>query len=106
MKKSILAGFAFIGIAVLIIVTSLDLLQGIGFWTIFLTVAFAFCFVEGVVDLSAGSIIFSIAFLYMIWDKPLKLPQIPAVSLLLAALFATIGIDLLLKRARIEKTIF
>lgn len=103
MKRSIFWGLTFIGIAVLIIVNSLGLLQGLGFWTVLLTVVFAVTLIEGIMDLQVANTIFSGAFLYIIWDKPLGLPIIPIWSLLIAALFATIGLDLLMKRMRIEK---
>ena len=102
MKKSVYWGLSFLGIAALIIASSLNLLNGLGFWTVFLTIVFLSVLVDGIVDFSVGNVAFSCAFLYMIWDGPLNLPHISAVSLLFAAFFTTIGLNLLLKRMRVE----
>ncbi|MCR5738170.1 MAG: hypothetical protein K6G64_11055 [Eubacterium sp.] len=103
MKKSVFWGLSFIGIAVLIIASSLDLLHGLGFWTIFLTIVFCAVLIDGIMDFSVVNIVFSAAFLYLIWDKPMGWPVIPTGSLLIAALFAAMGLELLFKRIRIEK---
>jgi predicted membrane protein len=103
MKKSIQWGLLCIGIAALIIASSLNLLHGFGFWTIFLTAVFVCSLIDGLLEFSVANIIFSSAFLYIIWDKPMGWPEIPAVNLLIAALFATIGFDMLFKRYRIRR---
>lgn len=93
MKKSrIFWGVLFIAFAVLLITSQLGILKiQISVWTLMLTVFFGVYGFWSLFHKEAAGFLFSLAFLVIIYDEPLGLQAITPWTVLLAALFASIG---------------
>lgn len=86
--------FLIIG-AVFLIVGKLGYLGGFSVLSLLLTIFFAACFVKGVLHKSVWGILFSIAFLCIIYEKPLGITEITPWPILAAAFLGSIGFSLL-----------
>lgn len=93
MKKSrIFWGILFIALAILLIVSQLGIFNfHISIWTLMLTVFFGVSVVWSLFHREVTSFLFSLAFLIILYDEPLGLEAITPWTVLLAALFASIG---------------
>lgn len=94
-KERIFWGVFLILGAVLVIANALGLVEGIGFWTVLGTVAFAAILVKSVFSLSFAGIFFSAAFLIILYDEQLQLEAITPWPVLGAALLLSIGFHML-----------
>lgn len=81
--------------ALALIVGKMGYLEGIGFWSIIASIAFAGIFVDGVIHKSFGMMLFSVAFLIIVNDELLGLEAITPWPVLGAALLGTIGLSIL-----------
>lgn len=96
MKKSnIFWGIVFVLMAVLVIVSEMGLVEEIGFWTILFSVVFVAAIIRGIVKFDVTQILFSIAFLCIIWDDTLGIQKITPWPVLLAALLGSIGFSMI-----------
>lgn len=84
--------------AVLLIVSQLGMMEGIGFWTVMGTLFFVAIFLKSLVTLEFTGIFFSAAFLIIIYDEQLALEAITPWPVLGAALLLSIGFHMLFRR--------
>ena len=95
--EKIFWGVFFILGAVFIVVSKLGYLQGINALTLFLAVLFAACLVKSIISVKFTGILFSLAFLAILFAKPLGIEAITPWTVLGAALLGSIGLNLLFK---------
>lgn len=94
-KERLFWGLFFIIAAAFIIISKLGMLGDIGVFSLLLTVFIAACLIKSVMYKSVGGILFSIAFLCIIYAKPLGIEAITPWTVLGAALLGTIGASFL-----------
>lgn len=95
-KERIFWGIFFLGGAVALIVNKLGLLGGdLNLWTMLLTILLAAGLIKSVVYKSMSGILFSIAFLCIIYAKPLGITALTPWTVLGAALLGSIGCSIL-----------
>ena len=97
MKKNILFGLGFLALAVLVLAGQYGILHKIGMLPVLLSILFGTIVLDGLVNLRGGSIFFGLAFLAIIWDDQLGITKITPWWVLIAAVFATVGFELLFK---------
>lgn len=96
-KERIFWGLFFILGAVAVIVSKLGFFGDIGLWTVFLTVLLVALLIKSVPCRSYSGILFSIAFLCILYAKPLGITAITPWTVLGAALLGSIGCALLFR---------
>ena len=94
-KNNIYWGMIFIIMAALIVVNGLGLIEGVGVWSIIFTVLFGAALLDGIVRLQATTILFSLAFLAIVWSEQLHIESITPWPILFAALLGSIGINMI-----------
>lgn len=92
-KERIFWGIFFIAAAVFLIIGKLGYFQGIGFWSLLLTVFFGACLIKSVLHKSVTGILFSAAFLCIVYAEPLGIEAITPWPVLGAALLGSIGVS-------------
>lgn len=102
-RNNVFWGIVFVVMAVLVIVGQLGVIEGLSFWKIALSVFFGAAFINGLVKFDIYQIFFSIAFLYVIWDEVLGFPYISSWTVLVAALFASIGFSMIFGNRKKKK---
>ena len=91
-KNRIFWSVLFIALAIFLIVSQLGILDiHISIWTLILTIFFGVSALWSLFHKEVTGFLFSIAFLIIIYDKPLGLEAITPWTVLLAALLASIG---------------
>ncbi len=93
--KKVFWGVLFLLGAVALIVSNLGYLGGFNFWTVLISIGLIGFFVEGLVSRNFGMMLFALAFLGIIHDEVLGIEALTPWPLLGAALFGTIGLDML-----------
>lgn len=97
-KERIFWGVFFIGAAVALIVNKLGLLGGdLNLWTMLLTILLAAGLIKSAVYRSMSGILFSIAFLCILYAKPLGITALTPWTVLGAALLGSIGFSMLFR---------
>ena len=104
-SKSKKAGKIFWGVflllaAVFLVVSQLGYLQGVGVVSILFAIFWVAILIEGIARGSFGKILFSIAFLCIVFDEPLGITAITPWTVLAAALLGTIGLNMIFKRRK------
>lgn len=93
-------GVGFIAAAIFLVVDQLNLLPvAIGFWSIFWTVIFAASLITSLFNKNLYGSIFSIAFLLIVYAKPLHIEVLSPWTILLVALLASIGLSLVFRKS-------
>lgn len=96
MKSSkVFWGIFFILAAVYVVVSKFGILPNISIVRIGVTLLLVWMFVEGVRRVDFFGILFSIAFLCIVYDKPLGITELTPWTVLGAALFGSIGLTLI-----------
>ncbi len=100
MKKkhtSTMWGIILIGIAVILVLSQLGLLGNlkVGLWTLLLTAVFVITFIQSIFNLSFSGILFSIAFLCILYDEYLGITALTPWTVLVAALLGSIGLSMI-----------
>lgn len=93
--KKIMEGLIFLLGAAALILGGLGYLQGVGFWTVVFGIVLAALLVNGVLHRSWGNVLFALAFLLILFKRPLGFPQLSGWLILGAALLGTIGLNIL-----------
>lgn len=88
-------GMFFILGAVFILVGKMGYLKGISIFSLLLTILLAACLIKSVRHLQFAGMLFSLAFLAIIYDKPLGIEALTPWSVLGAALLGSIGLEIL-----------
>lgn len=102
-KSNIFWGLFFIVAALLMIVSKLGLIGGFSFWSIFLTIFFVAWTVRSMIYKNPTGIIFSLAFLCIIYAEPLGIEAITPWYVLGAAVFFSIGAGFLYHPRRFSR---
>ncbi len=69
----------------------------IGFWTLLIAMFLVAAFVESLIQVTVGGMVFSLAFLAIIFAKPLGIVALAPWTILGAALLLTVGLSLIIK---------
>lgn len=93
-------GVFFVLAAAFLIVSRLGFLRGVGVMSILFAVFWVAVLVRGIWERSFGKILFSLAFLCIIFDEPLGIEAITPGTVLLAAFLGTVGFNMIFKRKR------
>lgn len=104
-KKGIRTGNVFWGlllvlVAVFLIVNQLGFLEDINIFTILFAIFWVSVLIEGLTKRSFGKILFSLAFLFIIFDEQLGIKGVSNWSVLAAALLGTIGLNMIFRRKK------
>ena len=100
-KDNIFWGIVFIFAAVFLLATNMGYFPAIGFWKIGCTIVIGGWFLSSVKNVEFTGMLFSLAFLCIVYDKELGLEAITPWPVLGAALFGSIGCSLIFeKRSR------
>lgn len=86
--------------AAFLVVSQLGFLEGVGIVSILFTIFWAAVLVEGIFSRSFGKILFPIACICIIYDRQLGIEAITPVTVLVAALFGTIGLNMIFRRKK------
>lgn len=99
-RERIFWGLFFIIGAVALVVGKLGFLEGISLWTVLFTIFLAACLVKSIFNKSMTGVLFSAAFLCIVYSDPLGIKALTPWTVLLAALLGSIGFSIL-RRPRI-----
>lgn len=91
-KERVFWGVFFIAAAIFIIVSKMGYLEGIGIWSLLATIFLAACLIKSIAYRSVTGILFSLAFLCIIYSELLGIEAITPWPVLGAALLGSIGI--------------
>lgn len=94
-NRKIFWGIFFIVMAVIVVVSRLDILSNVNVFTFLATVIFGWIVVDGIRHRNFYEILFPIAFLCILYDEPLGIELLTPWTVLAAALFLSIGLTLL-----------
>ena len=78
-----------------VVISKFGILPDIGVFSIILTVFFLWLFVEGIRNVNFWEILFSIAFICIIYDEPLGITALTPWTVLGAAFLGSIGLSLI-----------
>ena len=93
-------GVGLIAAAVFLVIDQLHLLPfTIGFWAIFWTVVFVVSLITSVINKNLYGAIFSIAFLVIVYAKPLHISALSPWTILLVAILVSAGISLIFRNS-------
>lgn len=93
-------GVGLIAAAVFLVIDQLHLLPfTIGFWAIFWTVVFVTSLITSVINKNLYGAIFSIAFLVIVYAKPLHISALSPWTILLVAILVSAGISLIFRNS-------
>ncbi|MGO5343130.1 LiaF transmembrane domain-containing protein [Lactobacillus amylovorus] len=93
-------GVGLIAAAVFLVIDQLHLLPfTIGFWAIFWTVVFVASLITSVINKNLYGVIFSIAFLVIVYAKPLHISALSPWTILLVAILVSAGISLIFRNS-------
>lgn len=98
--KNIFWGLLLILGAVFIVVNKLGYFQNIGVVTVIFTIIVAGALVDSIFHRSFGGILFSLAFLCILYDEPLRIEALTPWPVLAAAMLGTIGLNMIFKRKK------
>lgn len=84
--------------AVFLVVSQMGLVEGVGVLSILFAIFWVAQFIEGLVKRSFGRMLFSLAFLCIIFDKQLGIEAITPWTVLGAALLGTIGLNMIFRK--------
>ncbi len=98
-KNSVMWGMACLLAAVLLIAGKLGYLGNFSVFTAIASVFLVFVMVKGILRMSFGTVFFSMAFLAILYAKQLNIENLVPWTVLLAALLATIGFDMIFHNA-------
>lgn len=100
MKKSnVFWGIFFIFCAVYVIANRLGFMEGISILTIILTILFVITLIKSIYKINFWGILFSMAFLAIIYDEQLQIEEITPWPVLVAALLGSIGLSLIFSKS-------
>lgn len=96
-KEKIFWGMFFIVAAIFVIVSRLGILPDVNLFSLFFTILLAAVFIKSIFTLEFTGIFFSLAFLGIIYDEELGITAITPWTILVAALFLSIGFYMIFK---------
>ncbi len=99
-RKNLFWGIFFIFAAVYAIINRLGIFPDIGLYRILLTILFLWILAGGFKRMNFYKILFPLAFLAILYDRPLGITALTPWTVLLAALFGSIGLSMIFRGAR------
>lgn len=102
-KKEVFWGLLLIFAAVFIIVNKLGVFQDIGVFTIICTIFLVGILIENLIQRSYGGILFSLAFLGILYDRQLGIESLTPIPILVVALLGTIGLNMIFNGGKHRK---
>lgn len=99
MKKNVITGIGFLAAAIFVIVGSMGLLGEISVWTLLFTFILVVWLVKGLFKLQWTVILFSLAFLAILYDGQLGIENLTPWPVLGAALLGSIGFSLIFRKS-------
>ena len=91
-------GIFFLAAAALVVVNQMGILSyKIGFWAIVGTIIFALGLIDSVINRRITEGVFSIAFLLIVYAKPLHIERLVPWTILLAAVLISIGLGIIFR---------
>ena len=94
-KGNVFWGLIFILAAVVVILNSFGFGFDIDFWEIAFTIILIACLIKSIASKNIFGVLFSIAFLLIVYDEELHIEQLAPWPVLCAALFGSIGLSML-----------
>ena len=94
-KEKIFWGLFFICAAIFMLVGRMGIFVGVNIFSIFITIFLVACLVKSIMHVEFGGILFSLAFLAIIYDRQLGIETITPWPILGAAVFGTIGLSMI-----------
>lgn len=98
--KKLFWGILFIVSAILLVVWGMGYLENFGIWSILASIVLAGIFIEGIIRMKFGMMMFAVAIFFIINDKWLGLGEIPTWIIIVAAVLITIGLYIIFPNAR------
>lgn len=99
-KRNTFWGILFIVMAFIIVISKLGIMPDVGIFSILMTVFWVWVFVDGIRHMNFYEILFPVAFLCIIYDKPLGIEELTPWTVLTAALLGSIGLSMLFRRKK------
>lgn len=99
-KHDIFMGVVFLALAIMVIMSGMGYLGGISIPAAALTVIFGALIIDGIFKLEFTKILFSIAFICIIYDKQLHIEELTPWPVLIAALLGSIGLSMIFGKNR------
>lgn len=96
-RERIFWGLFFIIGAIALVVGKLGFLEGINLWTVLFTIFLAACLIKSIFNRSMSGVLFSAAFLCIVYARPLGITALTPWTVLFAALLGSIGFSILRK---------
>ena len=97
-KKGVFGGILFILAGLLLIISKLGWFGDINVFTVVITIVLIACAINGLVKAKFGQLLFSLAFLAILFDERLGITELTPWTVLVAALFGTIGLNMIFKK--------
>lgn len=91
-KEKYFWGFFFIGAAIMLVLNQMNILPEINIFTFIFSVLLFYMLFKAIMQRSIGGMIYSSAFLLMIYDQMLGMPNLPFWTTFIAAIFLHIGL--------------
>jgi len=95
-------GIFFVAAAILVVVNQLGYFADIGLFSLFITLLLMPIIIKSIMCVNFAGILFPVAFLCIIYAEPLKITNLTPWTVLIAALFGSIGLSILYKRKRAD----
>ena len=98
--KKVFWGILFLLGALALLLGQLGYLEGLGFWSVFFSIVLLGILIEGMLTVSFGEILFSLAGLIIVNDELLHLEAITPWTVLGVALLGTIGLNIIFPKRK------
>ncbi|BBF41794.1 membrane protein [Lachnospiraceae bacterium KM106-2] len=101
-KSNILWGIIFILFGSLLIVSKLGLVANVNLLTLGITVILVVVMLKSLWNLQFGGVLFPLAFIGILYDEQLGITAITPWTILVAAAFASIGLDMIFHKCKVK----
>ncbi len=99
-KRNIFWGLMCILAAILLLLSKLGMFGGMGFWSLMFTVFLVILLIRGMLERNFACILFSIAFLLIVYDKPLGIEELTPWTVLGVAALGSCGLSFLFPKKK------
>lgn len=94
-NKSLRWGIFFVVMAVFVVMGAMDAFGNLSIWTVLFAGFSVMWLIDGIVSISIGNILFPVAILAILFDETLGITELTPWPVLFAALFGTIGLNMI-----------
>lgn len=100
-------GVGFIAAGIFLLLDQMHVINfNLSFWTIVWTVVFVAMGISSIADKSISGTVFAIAFLAIVYAKPLHISHLVPWTILIVALLISIGLDMIFKKNNVHGEVF